>query len=167
MQAEPTSDKPATELSADAAEFLLPHEEAAAPAASASAPEANTNTTKEAGDTQVPKEAPPHPNGITSENGIDDRARSTTALQNGLNGTAQSVNENSESGESGAERREDEGANAHKTAKGGAVARMVVSLEGSLKGRAALANGLPNGTTPSKEEPLLGKDAIVVQANGE
>ena len=168
MQNEPTSDKPATELSADAPDFRLPHEEAAAPVASASAAGAETNATMEAGSTQAPKHPPPHPNGIPTENGVDDRAISTTALENGLNGTAESVNEN---GESGAERREDEGADTHNSARGGAVAKMVLSLEGGLKGRAApangLPNGLPNGTAPGKEEPLLGKDPIVVQANGE
>lgn len=158
------SGQPATELSADAAEFRLPHEEAAAPAASAAAAGAETGTIIKAGNAQASQDSPAHPNGIATENGIGDRARNTAAVENGLNGTAEDVDDTSESG---AERREDEVANAHKSGKGDAVAKMVLSLEGSLKGRAALANGLPNGNAPGKEEPLLSKDPIVVQANGE
>ena len=158
------SGKPATELSADAAEFRLPHEEAAAPAASAAAAGAETVAAVKAGNAQASEDPPAHPNGIATQNGIGDRAPNTAAVENGQKDTAENVDDTSESG---AERREDEGANAHKSAKGGAVAKMVLSLEGGLKGRAALPNGLPNGSAPGKEEPLLSKDPIVVQANGE
>ncbi len=158
------SAKPATELSADAAEFRLPHEEAAAPAASVAAPEAETSAAADVGKAQAPEDHPAHMNGIATENGIDDSASNTTASENGLKSTAENVHENSESG---AERREDQVANAQKSGKGGSVAKMVLSLEGGLKGRAALGNGLPNGISPGKEEPLLSKDPIVVQANGE
>ena len=161
MQDEATSGKPATELSADAAEFRLPHEEAAAPAASV---EAETSTATNAGSAQAPKDPPAHMNGIATENGIEDSASNNTASENGLKSPAENVHEKSESG---AERRDDEVASAQKSGKGGSVAKMVLSLEGSLKGRAALGNGLPNGITPGKEEPLLSKDPIVVQANGE
>ena len=165
MQAEDTSVKPATELSADAAEFRLPHEETAAPAAFAAAAGAETGAAVKAGNVQASEDPPAHPNGIATENGIGDRAPHTAAVENGLTDPAENVDDTSESA---AERREDDkGAIAHNSGKGGAVAKMVLSLEGGLKGRAALPNGLPNGSAPGKEEPLLSKDPIVGQANGE
>lgn len=162
MQEEATSGNAAKELSVDAAEFRLPGEGSAAPAAPAAAgARADAGAAASVSTAQAPKGRPAHPNGIATENGVDDRAGSAAASENGLKSSAESAGS-----EGGKERRESEGASARKSARGGAVAKMIQSLEGGLKGKPALSNGLPNGISPGKEDLHLGKDPVVVHANG-
>jgi hypothetical protein len=136
-------------------------------AKAAAVAEATSAKDKDTGTGAVNKDLPTgHPNGIPEENGIDDRESKLTATANGQLAAPESAAHSESSGE----RREKGGPEAKpKPAKGGAVAAMIAKLnmESGLKGKAQLPNGLPNGSATGKEEPLLNKDPIVVQANGD
>ena len=164
MQDEATTAKAGTELSVDAAEFRLP-QGPAEPTASAAATTIDTNSAERTSAAEAPKGHPAaQTNGITTENGVDEKASKTAATTNGLETPSES-----EDSESSTETREEEGVSAQKSSKGGAVAKMIakMNLESNLKEKPAMANGLPNGSAAGKEEALLNKDPIVVQANGE
>ena len=128
---------------------------------------AEATSAKDTGTGAVVKDLPTgHPNGFAEENGIDDRESKLTATANGQSNDTESAAHSANSGE---RRANGEPEAKPKPAKGGAVAAMIAKLnmESGLKGKAQLPIGLPNGSATSKEEPLLNKDPIVVQANGD
>lgn len=155
-----------TELSADAAEFCLPAAPAEPPAAAAAVSSAADGPAKDSAAADVIKKVPAaETNGIVMETDVGERVENTESMANGQQ-TASDCADSADS-EHGAETK-DEGAEAKtKPGKGGSVARMILSLESSMKVKAPLANGLPNGSAPGRPEAHLSKDPIVVQANGE
>lgn len=129
--------------------------------------EATSAKDQDTGTAAMVKDLPTgHANGIAENNGIDERESKLTVTANGQPTAPECAAHNESSGE---RREKGEPEAKPKPAKGGAVAAMIAKLnrESGLKGKAQLPNGLPNGSAPGKEEPLLNKDPIVVQANGD